>query len=265
MTASDFPNAQFPNFASLRASFTENEVEDDLKRLFLDLFSDFLSADTFDANVLGAAHLGSFDLVRKAVNADGLVLLQGDREEAATRYLYRAWKSEDVQGRGMHFLRTYLQMLFPNQWQVEQLWQDKTLPYPTALRPDPPPLVDGDNGYFLTSRLKVLLDYSSETKEISKLEDIIHAVIPARFVPKFTFFVNIGPSAFYVGGATLSAETVEVEPYMLTELICSGGFYVAGAAIVFELVTIEPPPPTLLVLTDGAVLSLTDGDGMTLH
>ena len=107
----DFSNAQLPRLLPLENSYTENEVEADLKRLFLDLFDSTLAADVFDVNVLGAAHLGSFDMVRKAVNADGLVLMQGDREEAATRYLYRAWKSGDVQGRGLHFLRTYLQML----------------------------------------------------------------------------------------------------------------------------------------------------------
>ena len=105
----DFSNAQLPRLLPLEASFSENDVEADLKQMFLDIFGSTLAADVFDVNVLGAAHLGSFDLVRKAVNTDGLVLLQGDREEAATRYLYRAWKSGDVQGRGLHFLRTYLQ------------------------------------------------------------------------------------------------------------------------------------------------------------
>ena len=129
----DFQNAQLPRLIPLEGSFAENEAEADLKKLFLDLFGANLAGDSFDANVLGAAHLGSLDLVRKAVNTDGLVLLQGDREEAATRYLYRAWKSGDVQGRGLHFLRTYLQMLFPNECEVEQLWHDKESPYPTAL------------------------------------------------------------------------------------------------------------------------------------
>ena len=129
----DFQNAQLPRLTPLEGSFAETEVEADLKRLFLDLFGTNLAGNSFYANVLGAAHLGSLDLVRKAVNTDGLVLLQGDREEAATRYLYRAWKSGDVQGRGLHFLRTYLQMLFPNECEVEQLWHDKESPYPTAL------------------------------------------------------------------------------------------------------------------------------------
>lgn len=220
----DFSNAQLPRLLPLERSYTENQVEADLKALFLDLFNSTLAADTFDVNVLGAAHLGSFDLVRKAVNADGLVLMQGDREEAATRYLYRAWKSGDVQGRGLHFLRTYLQMLFPNLCQVDQLWHDKTLPYPSGLYPSKPRFswwlhqigehglkLDGTWGIgrriqnadegraerpidtdkmYLTSRVEIVLDFSVNVRSIASLMHIIRSVIPARLLPVFRFWLN---------------------------------------------------------------------------
>ncbi len=220
----DFSNAQLPRLLPLEASYAENDVEDDLKRLFLDLFNDMMAPEVFDVNVSGAAHLGSFDLVRKAVNTDGLVLLQGDREEAATRYLYRAWKSGDVQGRGLHFLKTYLQMLFPNQCEIEQLWQDKDYPYPTALYTSQPSFawwlhqvgepglkLDGTwglgrriegadesrkdrvvdtSGMFLTSRIMISLGFDVDTQSVAKLIQIIKDVIPARLVPVFRFWLN---------------------------------------------------------------------------
>lgn len=220
----DFSNAQLPRLLPLEASFAENDVEADLKQIFLDIFGSTLAADVFDVNVLGAAHLGSFDLVRKAVNTDGLVLLQGDREEAATRYLYRAWKSGDVQGRGLHFLRTYLQMLFPNQCDVEQLWHDKAYPYPTALYTTKPSFawwlhqvgepglkLDGTwgigrriegadesranrvvdtSGMFLTSRIMISLGFDVNTQSVAKLIQIIKDVIPARLLPIFRFWLN---------------------------------------------------------------------------
>lgn len=220
----DFQNAQLPRLSPLEGSFAENEVEADLKKLFLDLFGANLAGDSFDANVLGAAHLGSLDLVRKAVNTDGLVLLQGDREEAATRYLYRAWKSGDVQGRGLHFLRTYLQMLFPNECEVEQLWHDKESPYPTALYTTKPSFawwlhqvgepgvkLDGTwglgrriegadesranrvvdtSGMFLTSRIMISLGFDVNTQSVAKLIQIIRDVIPARLLPVFRFWLN---------------------------------------------------------------------------
>jgi hypothetical protein len=220
----DFSNARLPRLAPLEASYAQNDVEDDLKRLFLDLFDSTLAANTFDVNVLGAAHLGSFDLVRKAVNTDGLVLLQGDREEAATRYLYRAWKSGDVQGRGLHFLRTYLQMLFPNLCQVNQLWHDKALPYPSGLYSSAPRfswwlhqigepglkldgtwgigrrILDADesranrtintDAMYLTSRVEIVLDFSVNVRSVASLMHIIRSVIPARLVPVFRFWLS---------------------------------------------------------------------------
>jgi hypothetical protein len=220
----DFSNAELPRLLPLENSYAENDVEADLKALFLDLFRNMLAPDVFDVNVLGAAHLGSFDLVRQSVNTDGLVLLQGDREEAATRYLYRAWKSGNVQGRGLHFLRTYLQMLFPNECEVEQLWHDKNEPYPTAMRTKIPslswwlhqvgepglkldgawgigrPIEDADparadreidtRGMFLTSRILISLGFDVNTTDVSKLIQVIKDVIPARLVPEFRFWLN---------------------------------------------------------------------------
>jgi len=133
--------------------------------------------------VLGAAHLGSFDLVRKAVNTDGLVLLQGDGEEPATRYLYRAWKSRNTQGRGLHFLRTYLQMLFPNIGEVVQLWQGKNALYPTDLREEE------SADAFLTSRLCITVNSWPDANADRLVMDCITQVVAARFVPKLQHFM----------------------------------------------------------------------------
>lgn len=220
----DFKNATLPRLLALEASYAENGVEEDLKQLCLDLFRDHLSSLVFDENVLGAAHLGSFDLVRRSVNSDGLVLLQGDREEAATRYLYRAWKSGDCQGRGLHFLRTYLQLLFPNDCDVNQMVHE-TAPgkeYPQWLHRLTPghsmhvwrlgeegcyldgewnlgeeyyhldELIAPDEYEFyhlmLTSRVEVTLGESVTPADIGKIGGILSACLPARFVVSFRFW-----------------------------------------------------------------------------
>lgn len=131
MSAFDFRASKAPSAEPLRNSYEFGDVERELKQVFLGLF-DALGQDSFDANVMGAAHLGSFDLVQRMVNHDGLVLLPGSREEEATRYLYRAWKSGDVQKRGIHFVRTYLQLLFAGQAEVCQMWHRKGEPYGTS-------------------------------------------------------------------------------------------------------------------------------------
>lgn len=193
----DFPDtAEPPRLAALSQSFTANEKEKQLRDLFIAVFRQYLASQAFDLNVSGCAHLGSFDFVRKTVNADGLTILQGDREEAATRYLYRAWQARDTNGRGLHFLRTYLQLLFPNQCRVAQLWQDKEKPYATEMHsvlevdengnqwtPDP-------ERFWLTSRIEIALDLSIETRSITTLANIFRSIVPARLVPQFRFWIK---------------------------------------------------------------------------
>ncbi len=188
----DFNNAEFPRLLPLEKSFAADQVEAELKQLFIDLFAEKLAAAVFDANVLGAAHLGSLDLVRKSVNSDGLALFQGDREEAATRYLYRAWKSGNVQGRGLHFLRTYLQMLYPNTWSIEQMWQNPSMAYTSGML-----TTEELNSTFLdpvydrlvmvlTSRVKIAIDHDAPlATSFQKMLIALLSILPARIVPEF--------------------------------------------------------------------------------
>ena len=63
----------------LKNSFTQNDVESELNSLFLSIFNDHISGAASDASVLGAMQLGSPDLLKKAIHADGLVLVKEER------------------------------------------------------------------------------------------------------------------------------------------------------------------------------------------
>jgi len=227
----DFSNAELPRLAPLEASYTENDVEADLKQLFLDLFGSALAPAIFDVNVLGAAHLGSFDLVRKMVNTDGLVLLPGDREEAATRYLYRAWKSGNVQGRGLHFLRTYLQVLFPNIGDAVQLWHGKGIEYPTDLRES-----EGPDTY-LTSRIRIAINAFPDPESVYLIMSCMMQVIPARFVIDLRFVAtsSIGKiRPIMVGSITQSlrsAGTLRADPRLEGQTIFTTAGVMHGAQL----------------------------------
>lgn len=234
MSDFDFKLAALPGAEPLQHSHAGSQIESELKLLFKELF-ELVGRDTFDASVLGAAHLGSFDLVRKMISNDGLVLLKGAREEAATRYLYRAWKSGDVQKRGLHFVRTYLQLLFPGESSVRQMWHDKRFPYGQAFigngprdpywfhflgegglkldqswkvgrqlmadQPTTPEYTPDQDNLFLTSRIEILLGLEAlasggnpvdgiQRSATSGLLEVIRAVIPARLVPVFRFWLR---------------------------------------------------------------------------
>lgn len=204
----DFPNAQLPQLLPLANSFVVDDVENDLRNLFIDLFEAMLAEQSFDANVLGVAHLGSLDLVRRMVNADGLALLDIEREETATRYLYKAWKSRNKNGRGFHFLETYLQLLFPNQHYVEQMAQSKADPYPTKLSP----LKYANDNDFSTSRIRVSITSADVTwNEIDKMDPILRSIVPARLVLYFAK-LRAWHRKNYVGPVLLSGAINTIYP-----------------------------------------------------
>jgi hypothetical protein len=208
----DFTNAQLPALLPLKNSIAQNnfDTENELRNLFIELFNTMLAEQVFNENVLGIAQLGSLDLIKRFINNDGLVLLPGEKEELATRYTYKAWKSRNNQGRGLYFLRTYLQMIFPNASAVEQLAQPKNLPYPSGLIPH---VSADDINYYLTSRLLILLDYDLVTwQEIDRMSPVIRSIVAARFVVHFGKIVTSRPKV-YVGCRVITSAIVTVYPY----------------------------------------------------
>ena len=204
----DFPNAQLPELTPLKNSFAVDDVENDLRNLFIDLFESLMAQSAFDLNVIGVGHLGSMDLIRKLVNVDGLALIDGEREETATRYLYKAWKSRNKNGRGFHFLATYLQLLFPNGYAIEQMAQEKSGTYPNELSP----LARADSTKFSTSRVRVAIDSSKTTWEnIDKMAPILSSIIPARLILYFAMLTTWRKTN-YIGVTMLSGNTTVVYP-----------------------------------------------------
>jgi hypothetical protein len=172
----------------LKNSFTQNDVESELNSLFLSIFNDHISGAASDANVLGAMQLGSPDLLKKAIHADGLVLVKEEQMFSASRYLYQAWKAKNQSGRGLHFLRTYLQLLFYGESRVDQMWQKSDKPYPESLQRNTVN-IDTDK-YYLTSRIEISLDITLAGIATPALLNAIGSTIPARFVPMFRFAIS---------------------------------------------------------------------------
>lgn len=204
----DFPNAQLPSLVPLQRSFAADDVENDLRNLFIDLFEQMLADKSFDLNVIGVGHLGSLDLVRRLVNFDGLALIDGEREETATRYLYKAWKARNRNGRGLFFLETYLQLLYPNGFAVEQMAQAKSGTYPHQLSP----LSRADSTKYSTSRIRVALDaYKATWENVLKMEPILRSIIPARLVLYFALLTT-WKRTNYIGSVMLSGGITTIYP-----------------------------------------------------
>ena len=167
-----------PSLQPLKNSHEFDQLEHDLKQMFMDLFEDHLRAGERDLNVYGAPHLGSFDRVSGSVKSDGLSLINND-DEPAMRYLHKAWRGRNPK-RGLHFLNTYLSMLFRGH-EIDQLWQRKDAEYPTSLLPIYR-IKDSIQNHYLTSRLAVFVRFNGLPEEVLKITPAIRSVLPARMV-----------------------------------------------------------------------------------
>ncbi|SET44608.1 hypothetical protein SAMN05216326_12741 [Nitrosomonas marina] len=232
----DFPNAELPQLKPLANSFAVDEVENDLRNLFIDLFELMLAEQAFDENVLGVAHLGSLDLVRRMVNADGLSLLDIEREETATRYLYKAWKSRNKNGRGFYFLETYMQLLLPNQHNIEQMAQLKTAVYPKKLSP----LKYANDTKYSTSRVRISIESPETTwDDIDKMEPILRSIVPARLVLYFAKLTSWRQKN-YIGAACFSGAYSTVYPIASRPSEFRSELYIGIAVTEINLFTIYP-------------------------
>ncbi len=163
----------------LEKSWAVDEREDELRNLTIQLYADTLKAKSDEINVYGAPHIGPFSLIEREVARDGLTVLRTTAADSI-RHLFHAWRFRNPR-RGMHFLRAYLQVLFGPVFEVRQLYQKKSEPYPTALASlDEIGFVGGSVGdYFLTSRLRVDIDTDLVP---SQVQQAARTTVAARFV-----------------------------------------------------------------------------------
>lgn len=210
-TSLDFPTSKLPELKPLENSFAYDAVEKELKDLFIQLYKENLGQQTFDTCVLGVPHLGSFELVQKTINRDGLSLLRNSAEETATRYLYRAWKSGDIQKRGLSILKIYLQLLFGSLAQVTQLQHPKSgATYPQAVSEYFHNTGLSPNN-FLTSRIYVDVDTSLASESIKSISSSIQSALPARFVPEIRFKTFTTKSQMSFNFAAVGNMTVQFD------------------------------------------------------
>jgi len=180
----------------LSNSFTENNIETDLKQLFLFIFDLFLSSKTSNVLVSANPQLGSVDFVKRYMSFYGITLVNSTLLEDDFKYILKSWTGKNNKVRGLGFLRTYLQVAYPNQVIINQLTQSKAVEYPlkTYYLND---TID-DNDKFLTSRVEFDLNNIVDFLSEKSIKNIIGSILPARFVPVFKSWRDITVDMFKV-------------------------------------------------------------------
>lgn len=160
--------------APLVKSHESDAVEAELKALFKLMFDAKIRPAERETNSAGTPHLGTFEQIERAVKSEGLALQRRGGEDAM-RYLFRAWRARNPK-RGLHMLRAYLQLLWPNGWTMDQMWQDHEAPYPTLS------LTDGGHHY-LTSRVNVQISSAlSDGSDVAAAAPSLRSVMAAKYL-----------------------------------------------------------------------------------
>ncbi len=164
--------------APLAASQEADQVEADLKAAFMTVFENMIRPRLSLIELYGMPHRGEFQTIERFVKEDGLALQRQPDAEPFMRELFRGWRARNPR-RGLHFLRFYLQLLWPGKWTLVQLWHDPAAPYPSGSSE-----VEGP-GMYLTSRVRLYIDLEGgdPTGELlGRLQGGFRAVVPARIV-----------------------------------------------------------------------------------
>lgn len=175
-----------PSLQPLAASFEENDIESELKRVFIIVFERMVRERERALNLYGMAHLGGDELLARNLHGDGLAVIRRDAERV--RFLLKAWRARNPR-RGMLFLRTYLQTVWPNEWQIDQFWH----PIATALEYPKHKVLQGDpETHFLTSRVRV--GVSAEVDDgtgLLAMQKALRSTLAARLVLEIVLLVNM--------------------------------------------------------------------------
>lgn len=167
------------NLTPLQRSAEYDDIESELKALFMSLYLKHVDSPVVDASTLGMPHLGPDAFISRALNNDGLALLN-DTTSDKTRMLFKGWRYLNPQ-RGTAFLRFYLRALFGDVFTIDQLWCKKNGVYPVEVMSEPEIQVAGLElaDFWLTSRLRV--DIETEIVP-ERILNAARTAVAARFV-----------------------------------------------------------------------------------
>jgi hypothetical protein len=186
------------DLAPLENSHKADQLELEMDALDRLMFDTYIRPGERTVNTLGTPHIGSFDQVERAVKAEGLAL-QRRGGEAQMRYLFRAWRARNPK-RGLHMLRAYLQLLWPNGWTMNQMWQDIDSPYPTLAATD-------EGNHYLTSRVQVTISGAvSDGADVQAAAPSLRSVLAAKYLLNVSLSQDSGVGlalapVFYAGCA----------------------------------------------------------------
>lgn len=277
-----------PSQQPLQGSFDADQLENELKTVFMTVFENLIRDRERALNLYGMAHLGDAELVGNNLKSDGLAVIR--RDAYRMQFLLKSWRARNPK-RGLLFLQKYLQTIWPNEWSVDQFW------HPTATANLYPALktINGDQEtHFLTSRVRVgvTVDADDGTGLVA-LQKALRSTLAARLVLELVLNIDIqnagdnglalsngvgGITPLYTEGKLVASDEIRSPlPILLGAVIgmpvnYGGSLKIpqsyAGGVSINDGVAIDMPLNLIGSLTQtetwGGTLSINDGMDITM-
>lgn len=204
ITASDF-------LSPILNSSAANELERAMAGVFTSIIQDQMIDQFNDIYNYGVPWQGGRTVVERFTKLNGLAVLRRDDDGLSDKIMsiiYSNWEAMASE-RGLAFLQFVLDMLYPNQNEVKQLWHSKALAssYPNHVRER------GGAGMFLTSRVRIKIDASVNIAELSELSPTITRLVPWHIVPEVAVSLNTDDAGLTVAAAGTLYQIANFSPY----------------------------------------------------
>ena len=204
LTANDF-------LSPVLRSHTANELERAMAGVFTGIVQDLQIEQLNDIYNYGAPWQGSRTVVEAFTKLNGLAVLRRDDDGLSDKLMsviYANWEAMASEC-GLGFLQFVLDMLYPNQNDVRQLWHSIPLAskYPSHVRE-----VKGADS-FLTSRVRIKIDSSVDIAELTELAPTMARLVPWQTVPEVAVSIKTKDMAITLASAGTLYQVGNFSPY----------------------------------------------------
>tara|TARA_B100000530_G_scaffold309310_1_gene234990 strand:- start:10317 stop:10946 length:630 start_codon:yes stop_codon:yes gene_type:complete len=204
LTASDF-------LSPILHSSAANELERAMAGVFVATIQDQMIDQLNDIYNYGAPWQGGRTVVERFTKLNGLAVLRRDDDGLSDKLMsiiYANWEAMASE-RGLGFLQFVLDMLYPNQNEIKQLWHSKALAssYPNHVREK------GGAGLFLTSRVRIKIDASVNIAELSELAPTMTRLVPWHIVPEIAVSLSTDDTGLTMAAAGTLYQVANFSPY----------------------------------------------------
>ena len=204
LSASDFLNPILKSYAA-------NDLERAMAGVFTSLIQDQHINELNDILNYGTPWQGSRTVVERFTKLNGLTVLRrddGGLSDTLMSLIYANW-SALASERGIQFLQFVLNMLYPDQNSIVQLWHSKELAnsYPLYATE-----ISGEDR-FLTSRIRIKIDSSVDVGELSELSPTIAKLVPWHIVPEVAVTIDTQDLGMHMAIAAQGYNVANFSPY----------------------------------------------------